>query len=118
MTDSRGRASRIVHYGNDPVALGMNEILLVAISATRLGIWVYATGRSHLLYDPIDARSRRAGVVIVIVPATAYIVAIAVAGPAPTASLVIYAVVPLLYFVGITLARSSAPSGAVEHDFT
>ena len=111
-------ASLIAQYDNDPVALRMYGILLVAIAGTRLSIWLYATGRAHLLFHPIDASSRRWGVAVALIPGIAYAVAIAIADESPRASLAIYAVVPLLYFLAITLARTSGPAGAAERDFT
>src|SRR5215211_2363261 len=111
-------ASLLARYEQEPVALRMYGFLLVAIAVTRLIMWMYATGRSHLLVAPIDARSRWAAVAVVAVPGVAYAVAIAVAASSPTASLAIYAAVPVLYFVGITLARTTAPPESAERDFT
>jgi TMEM175 potassium channel family protein len=111
-------ASLIARYENEAVALRMYGILLVAIVATRLGVWLYASRRSHLLHVPVDPRSRRAEIALVAVPGVAYAIAIYIARVAPTASLVIYAAVPVLYFVAITLVRASAPPGSAEQEFT
>lgn len=111
-------AALISRYASDSVALRMYGILLMAIAAMRLIIWIYATGRTHLLFAPVDARSRLAGALLAAVPAMAYAIAFAIAQAAPNASLVIYGAVPVLYFVAITLARSTAPLGATERDFT
>jgi uncharacterized membrane protein len=111
-------ASMLASYENAAIALQMYGALLLAVAATRLGIWWYATGRPHLLHEPIDAPSRRAGVWIVVGPASAYLAAILVAGPAPAVSRAIYAVVPVAYFVLVWRVRHSAPPGAAERDFT
>lgn len=37
---------------------------------------------------------------------------------APTASMLIYAAVPVLYFIAITFARSAASPGSAEGDLT
>jgi uncharacterized membrane protein len=111
-------AALISRYDRDPVALRIYGVLLLAIAITRLAIWWYATGRPLLLVAPIDARSRWAGVLIVAVPAAAYVVAIAIADVAPTASFDIYAAMLVLYFIAITLARITAPPKAAERDFT
>ena len=54
-------ASLIARYDRDPIALELYGILLVTIAVTRLAVWTYATGRTHLLVAPVDTRSRRAG---------------------------------------------------------
>ena len=111
-------ASLIANYEAESVALRLYGFLLVAIGASRLAIWMYATRRPRLLYSAVDRQSRRAGVAIVAVPGVAYAIAILVAAAAPTASLVIYAAVPVVYFIGITIARTSGRPGSAEQDFT
>jgi len=111
-------ASLIARYPSDAVALRIYSILLIAIALTRLGMWIYATGRTHLLHGPIDVQFRRAGIVIAAGPALAYLVAFAVADITPTGAMVIFAAVPVAYFAAITFARLSAPPGSAEHDLT
>jgi uncharacterized membrane protein len=111
-------ASLISQYPSDAVALRLYGLLLVLIAATRIGIWVYATGRTHLLYEPPDAQFRRGGVTVVVGPAVAYLVAILIADTSPSASMVIYGVVPIVYFLGVTFARSTSPPGSSERDLT
>jgi hypothetical protein len=52
-------------------------------------------------------------VTAVIGPALAYLIGIVIADTSPTASMVIYGIVPIVYFLGVTLARSSSPPGVV-----
>ena len=111
-------ASLTSHHQQDTVALRIYGLILVAIALTRIAIWVYATGHPHLLFAAIDRRSRLAGIGAAAIPGTAYAIAFQIAGAVPTASLLIYALVPVAYFVGITVVRASAPSGAAERDFT
>jgi hypothetical protein len=85
---------------------------------TRLAIWWYVDGRVHLLVAPVDARSRWAGVAVVAVPGAAYVVVIAIAETSPTVSLEIYATLPVRYFNGITLARTTAPPASAARDFS
>ncbi len=99
-------------------SLTMYGFLLVAILLTRLLMWMYATGRPHLLLTPIDRQSRWVGVLVVAAPGLAYGIAILIARAHPTGSLVIHGLVPVAYFVGVTLARSAGPPGSAERDFT
>lgn len=111
-------ASLIARYPDDAVALRIYGIILVAVSLTRFAIWIYATGRVHLLWDPPDELFRRTGIVASVAPALAYGAAIAVAAAAPAVSMGIFAAVPVAYFVGVSVARSAAPPGSAERDLT
>ncbi len=111
-------ASLLSRYDRDPIALHLYGVILVAISAARLTIWFYAIRRPYLLFTQVDLRSRRMGVLIVILPTIAYLVAIALADREPTWSLAIYALAPVAYFASITFARSTSSAGAADQDFT
>ena len=111
-------AALISRYDQEPAGLRLYGLLLVLIALTRLIMWSYATNRPHLLYEPISRRTKTVGVLIVAVPAAFYLLAILIAESAPVASLVIYAGVPVVYFIAIFVDRSTAPPGAVEDDFT
>jgi uncharacterized membrane protein len=111
-------ASLISRYDKDSTALRLYGLDLVLIALARLLIWWYATGRTHLLFDPVDSRSRWMGVILVVVPGLAYSVAILISESSPRASLAIYAAVPILYFVAITIARTTALAESAEREFT
>lgn len=96
----------------------MFGLQLLLIAFTRLIIWLYATNRPHLLYEPIGRRTKTLGVLLVAVPAAVYLLAILIAGSAPSASLVIYAGTMVLYFIAAFVDRLAATPGAVEDDFT
>ena len=95
----------------------MYGILLVAITVTRLAIWGYATGRSHLLVAPVSTRAQRTGFIIGAGPAVSYTLTVSIASEPPTVSLVIYAAVPVLYFIAFAGAhcRAAGISGAGGH---
>jgi uncharacterized membrane protein len=109
-------ASLIARHGEEPVALEMYGILLVAIAVTRMAIWWYGTGRPHLLFSPVNRRSRWAGFAVVAVSVVAYAVAIAVADTSPVISFAIYGIAPILYFIGLALARTTAPPGSPDEN--
>jgi uncharacterized membrane protein len=111
-------AALISQYDREPVALRVYGLLLLLIALTRLIIWLYATNRPDLLYEPIDRRTKTVGVLLVAVPAALYVLAILIAGSAPVASLVIYVGAIVLYFIAIFVDRLTASPGAVENDFT
>ena len=111
-------ASLIARYESDSVALRMYGILLVAISLARVAIWLYATRGPQLLFAPIDSRSRWVGAAVAAIPGVAYAVAILIAPAAPTASLLIYGLVPIGYFISIAIARNYGTQGSAEREFT
>jgi uncharacterized membrane protein len=111
-------ASLLGRYDREPVALRVYGLVLVAIALMRVAIWVYATSRSHLLWRRLDDRQRGAGLGLTIAPVLVYLVAFAVAGLTPTLSLLIFAAVPLVYFLGITGLRLGRMGNREYSDFT
>ena len=47
----------------------MYGVVVMLITLTRLGVWLYATSRPHLLHEPISLRTRTVGVLIAAIPA-------------------------------------------------
>ena len=105
-------------YDQEPVALRIYGLLLVAIGVMRVVIWLYATNRQHLLWQRLDDRQRRAGLTLAVFPVFVYLLALLVARVAPGVSLAIYAALPLLYFLSITVLRSGRKRDQEYADFT
>jgi len=111
-------AGLIGRYDQEPVALRIYGLLLVAIAAMRVVIWLYATNRPHLLWQRLDANQRRAGLVLNLYPGLIYLLAFLVARTAPGISLLIYAAMPVLYFLSITVLRSGRRRNQEHADLT
>jgi uncharacterized membrane protein len=111
-------AGLLGRYDTEPVALRIYGLLLVAIAVMRVVIWLYATNRPHLLWRPLDDRQRRAGLTINLYPGLVYLLAFLVARSAPGLSLLIYAGLPVLYFLSITVLRGSRKRNLEYADFT
>jgi uncharacterized membrane protein len=105
-------------YHQDPLALRMFGLILMATSLARTAIWVYATGRPSVVHDPIDRASYWSGLALSVFPLVIYAAAFAIAGTSTGASLAVYASAPVLYFLTITLLRWLAPQGSEERQFT
>jgi uncharacterized membrane protein len=99
-------AGMLGRYDQEPVALRIYGLLLVAIGVMRAVIWLYATNRPHLLWHRLDDRQRRVGLALAAFVVLVYLVAILVAAVASMVSLLIYAGAPVLYFLSITVLRS------------
>jgi uncharacterized membrane protein len=111
-------AGLLGRYDQEPVALRIYGLLLVLIAFMRVVIWLYATNRPHLLWQRPDARQRRAGLAINLYPGLVYLLAFLVARRAPEVSLMIYAAMPLLYFLSITVLRGTRQRNQEYADFT
>ena len=111
-------AGLIGRYEHESVALRIYGLLLVLIAGMRVVIWVYATSRPHLLWQPLDPRQRRAGMALNLSPGLVYLLAFLLAEAAPGVSLAIYAVMPLLYFLSITVLRRGRQRDREYADFT
>jgi uncharacterized membrane protein len=111
-------AGLLGRYDREPVALRIYGLLLVLIAVMRAVIWLYATNRPQLLWQRLDARQRRAGLAINLYPGLIYLLAFLLAKRAPGVSLMIYAGMPLLYFLSITVLRGSRQRNREYADFT
>ena len=61
-------AALVGSYEQEPVALRIYGLILVAIAVLRVVIWLYATNRPHLLWQRLDDRQRRAGLALAVFP--------------------------------------------------
>jgi uncharacterized membrane protein len=111
-------AGMVGRYDQEPVALRIYGLVLVAIAVMRVVIWLYATNRPHLLWQQLDDRQRRAGLALNLSPGLVYLLAFLVARSAPSLSLLIYATVPVLYLLSITILRSTRKRNQEYADFT
>jgi len=111
-------AGLLGRYEHEPVALRIYGLLLVAIAVMRVVIWLYATNRPQLLWARLDDRQRRARLALNLSPGLVYLLAFLVARAAPGVSLAIYAAMPVLYFLGITVLRRGRQRDREYADFT
>jgi uncharacterized membrane protein len=111
-------AGLLGRYDQEPVALRIYGLLLVAIAVMRVVMWLYATNRRQLLWQRLDARQRRAGLALNVVPGLVYLLAFLVARRAPGVSLLIYAGMPALYFLSITVLRGGRQRNLEFAEFT
>jgi uncharacterized membrane protein len=111
-------ASLLGRYNQEPRALRIYGLVLLLIAAMRTVTWLYAIARPHLLWLRLDHRQRRAGLALAAFPGLVYLLAIMLAGVAPAVTLAIYAGLPLLYFLSITVLRGSRKRDQEYSEFT
>lgn len=100
-------AGLLGRYDREPVALRIYGLILVTIAVMRAAIWLYATGRPDLLWRRLDHRQWRAGLALTVTPGLIFLLAVLIAATAPGVSLLIYGIMPVLYFLSITVLRGS-----------
>jgi hypothetical protein len=71
-----------------------------------------------LLWQRLDDRQRRAGLVLAVFPVLVYLLAFLVATVSPGVSLAIYAAMPLRYLLDITVLRGGRRRDQEYADFT
>jgi uncharacterized membrane protein len=111
-------ASLLGRYEEEPAALRIYGLVLVLIAVMRAAIWLYATRRPHLLWQPLDDRQRRAGLALNLFPGLGYLLALLLAAAAPDASLVVFGSLPVLYFLSITVLRRTRDRNLEYTGFT
>jgi uncharacterized membrane protein len=111
-------SAQLGRYHDQSLALRMFGLILIATSVTRTVIWAYAVRKPSLVHEPLDRASICSGLALSAFPVAVYAVAFTIAGVSPQASLAVYALAPVLYFVAITVLRWLAPRGSAEREFT
>ena len=78
----------------------------------------HASTHPDLLWEPIDTRARRFGIILTASPIAVYALAMLVAEVSPQVSLVLFFSVPLLYVLLVTVLRENADPRDEADDFT
>lgn len=99
-------SSVLGEYHDEPIALHIYGAVLIAVNAVRIILYRYVVGHPHLLWEPLDEKARRLGLILSSFPIGVYVLAMLLANAAPSASLALYFSVPLLYFVLVTVLRA------------
>jgi uncharacterized membrane protein len=61
-------AALMSRYDREPVASSLYGLLLLMIGLTRSFVWLYATKQPHLMFEPIDRRTQRVGILLIVIP--------------------------------------------------
>jgi len=88
-------------YVGDQVAAAFYGTNLIAIGVLHYAMWGYATSGLRLVDESMDPRVVGFGSLLSLLPVAAYLLAILVAFVAPLLSIMVYALVPLPYILGL-----------------
>ena len=111
-------ASVLGEYPDEPLAIHIYGVVMVAVSVMRLALYGYVIRRPKLLWAGEVSGRSWIGYLIVASPIAVYVIAIAVAGASTAASVVLFFAVPVLYFVLVTILRERRGTRAQADDFS
>jgi len=100
-------ASVMGQYHDEPIALHLYGVVLIATALLRWLLYAYLMRRPSLLWEPPGTKRRRVGALLAGAPILVYLVAMLVAVVAPTVSLLLYFAMPLLYLLLVAVLRQS-----------
>jgi TMEM175 potassium channel family protein len=111
-------ASVLGEYPDEPIALHIYGVILIAVTLMRVAMYWYVGHRPHLFHDQRLPGRFGLGAAISAAPLVLYAAAMAVATASTTAGVWIYLSVPFVYFVGLTLLRERPGTRAGAEEFS
>ena len=99
-------------YHDEPIALHLYGVVLVAVSLVRIAMYWYMSRRPNLLWEPISQHTRRREMALSCVPLAFYVTAMLLADAAHQLSLALYFFVPGFYFLMVTVLRDRSATPA------
>jgi uncharacterized membrane protein len=111
-------ASLLGSYAHEPAALRVYGVLFITLAVFRWIFTGYLVHRPELLWKATSRRSRRLGHALTAGLVVLYGVAILAANHLPWISLTIFASVPVLYFLAVTLLRRRAATRQAAEEFS
>ena len=111
-------ASVLGEYPDEPLAIHIYGVVMVAVSVMRLALYGYVIRRPKLLWAGEVSGRSWIGYLIVASPIVVYVIAMAVAGASTAASVALFFAVPVLYFVLVTILRERRGTRAQADDFS
>ena len=111
-------ASMLGEYSQEPLALRLYGVVLIAATVMRLLLFWYVIRRPALLWPDQSTERAGIGLAIAAAPILVYALAMIVAEASPTASICLYFSVPILYFLLITLLRDRTGTRSEADEFS
>jgi uncharacterized membrane protein len=111
-------ASVLGQYPNEPLAIDIYGAVMILVSVMRLVVYWYVVRRPHLLWPGDVAGRSWIGYGLVASPIVVYAIAMAIAATSPTASIILFFAVSVLYFLLITVLRKGQGTRAHADDFS
>ena len=111
-------SSVLGEYQADSKAIDIYGVVLIAVSVMRLVLYGYVVRRPKLLWSGSIGGRSALGYLLISLPIIVYLIAMGVASASPTASLILYFSVPVVYFLAVTIARERGGRQSAAEDFS
>ena len=111
-------ASVLGEYPDEPIALHIYGVILIAVTLMRVAMYWYVGHRPHLFHEQQLPGRFGVGVAISAAPIVFYAAAMAIADTSTTAGIWIFLSVPIVYFLGVTLLRERPGTRAEAEEFS
>lgn len=111
-------ASAVGEYPTQPAALHLYGAVLIVLTLMRMLLYWYLFRHPGLLWEAPSRHARRFALLISGIPMLVYVLAMLLASALPWLSLVLYAALPLLYFVFVTFLRTDSRTKTEAQQFS
>ena len=109
-------AGVLSEYGDESSALHVYGVVLIIVSVLLLILDFYLARHPGLLWQAEDKKSRRVSIVAYGSPLIVYVIALVVAVWDPLASLALFFVIPVMYFLVVTLLKTDPRTTVAAED--
>lgn len=99
-------ASAVGEYSEEPTALHIYGVVLIAATLLRLALNSYLVHHPGLMWDTSTRRSRWLTQATTTAPLLIYVVAMVLASSMPTVSLLLYFSIPVFYFLLVAVLKA------------
>jgi uncharacterized membrane protein len=111
-------ASTLGSHPDDATALQLYGAILVAVTVMRSVLNWYLHRHPWMLWQVPSTKARRLSAIAAAAPLVVYILAMAVATPAPVLSTFLYLAVPLIYAAVVLFLKSDARTSSAAQDIS
>lgn len=111
-------ASVLGKYSEEPIAVHLYGVVMIASTVMRLVLYWYVTRRPTLQWPDQSTDRARVGLAIAASPVVVYVIAMLVADISAAVSIALYFSVPALYFLLVTLLRDRAGTRDEADEFS
>jgi uncharacterized membrane protein len=111
-------ASTLGEHSGDPTALHIYGAVLITATLMRMPLLSYLHHHLGLMWETSPQKSRRLETAVSASPLIVYVIAMLMASSRPTLSLVLYFLLPILYFALVAFLKADPRTKAHAEDLS